>query len=262
MRDRRQQIHQGLIRFPGPGGASLNGKTTYPIVNDPEVTELNRLQLTWTPSAAFSTVIGRQRVILDDQRFVGNVGWRQDEQTFDAARVDLAHGRFKATYVYISKVNRIFGVMNRRLADRQFLAGKYSIADIATYPWARYWRRHGMARDGLGRLIAWIEKIEARPAVIRAAAVLAEMGVKAAQDALARAGTTVSITTGNLRDRLPPADVALANLKKTMEYSELAPAELTKVRAKLKPVIDKFSANVGADFAKQVYTEIDKVRGK
>ena len=55
-------------------------------------------------------------------------------------------------------------------------------------------------------------------------------------------------------------DVALANLKKTMEYSELPPAEVAKIRTKLKPVIDKFSANVGADFAKQVYAEIDKVR--
>ena len=55
-------------------------------------------------------------------------------------------------------------------------------------------------------------------------------------------------------------DVALANLRKTMEYSELPPAEVAKVRTKLKPVIDKFSANVGADFAKQVFAEIDKVR--
>ena len=57
-------------------------------------------------------------------------------------------------------------------------------------------------------------------------------------------------------------DVALANLKKTMEYSELPPAELAKIRTKLKPVIDKYSANVGADFAKQVFTEIEKVRGE
>jgi tripartite ATP-independent transporter DctP family solute receptor len=57
-------------------------------------------------------------------------------------------------------------------------------------------------------------------------------------------------------------DVALANLKKTMEYTELPPAEVAKVRAKLKPVIDKYSNNVGPDFAKQVYAEIDKVRAK
>jgi tripartite ATP-independent transporter DctP family solute receptor len=57
-------------------------------------------------------------------------------------------------------------------------------------------------------------------------------------------------------------EVALGNLKKTMEYNELPPAEIAKIRTKLKPVIDKYSNAVGADFAKQVYTEIDKVRGK
>ena len=55
-------------------------------------------------------------------------------------------------------------------------------------------------------------------------------------------------------------DVALANLKKTMQYDELPAAEVARIRAKLKPVIDKYSANVGSDFAKQVYAEIDKVR--
>ena len=57
-------------------------------------------------------------------------------------------------------------------------------------------------------------------------------------------------------------DTALASLKKTMEYNEMPPAEVAKIRAKLKPVIDKYSANVGADFVKQFYAEIDKVRGK
>ena len=57
------------------------------------------------------------------------------------------------------------------------------------------------------------------------------------------------------------ADTALADLRKGgMEFTELPPAEVAKVRAALKPVIDKFSAQVGADFAKQVYAEIDKVR--
>ena len=65
-----------------------------------------------------------------------------------------------------------------------------------------------------------------------------------------------------MRVQVRAQDVALTNLKKTMEYTELPPAEIAKVRAKLKPVIDKYSANVGPDFAKQVYTEIDKVRGK
>ena len=52
---------------------------------------------------------GRQRILVEDQRFVGNVGWRQDEQTFDAVRADAALGRFKATYAYLWHVNRILG---------------------------------------------------------------------------------------------------------------------------------------------------------
>lgn len=53
---------------------------------------------------------------------------------------------------------------------------------------------------------------------------------------------------------------ALAVLKTKMEYSDLPPAEIAKIRTKLKPVIDKYSANVGADFSKQVFAEIEKVR--
>jgi tripartite ATP-independent transporter DctP family solute receptor len=55
-------------------------------------------------------------------------------------------------------------------------------------------------------------------------------------------------------------DASLETLKKKMEYSELPPAEVAKIRTKLKPVIDKYSANVGTDFAKQVYSELDKLR--
>ncbi len=56
-------------------------------------------------------------------------------------------------------------------------------------------------------------------------------------------------------------DAALTSLKKGgMEYTELPPAEVARIRVALKPVIDKYSANVGADFAKQTYGEIDKVR--
>ncbi|TAJ72475.1 MAG: hypothetical protein EPO51_10285 [Phenylobacterium sp.] len=99
------------VQVPGATTPPLNGaaKVRYPIINDPDGTELNRLQLSWTPNAAFAGTIGRQRILIDDQRFVGNVGWRQDEQTFDAARIDLAHGRFKLFYAYVSHVNRVLG---------------------------------------------------------------------------------------------------------------------------------------------------------
>ncbi len=112
-----------------PGGASLNGKTAYPIINDPSVTELNRGQLTWTPSANLTLTAGRQRVLIDDQRFIGNVGWRQDEQTFDGVRTDLAFGRFKATYAYLTRVNRILGELKDWDSDSHLVNVTWSPAE-------------------------------------------------------------------------------------------------------------------------------------
>lgn len=117
------------VAIPGPGGASLNGKTTFPIVNDPEVTELNRLQLTWTPSGLVTLTGGRQRILLDDQRFVGNVGWRQDEQTFDGVRADMAYGKFKVTYAWLSRVNRIFGEAKDWHGDTHLVNATWSFAE-------------------------------------------------------------------------------------------------------------------------------------
>ncbi|ESQ89128.1 hypothetical protein ABAC460_13745 [Asticcacaulis sp. AC460] len=89
--------------------STLNGHTTYPTVSDPEVTELNRAQVAWAPTASTTVTLGRQRIVLDDGRFVGNSGWRQDEQTFDALRLDTGKGKFKVTAAYVSRVNRVIG---------------------------------------------------------------------------------------------------------------------------------------------------------
>lgn len=127
--------HLGAERFavnvPGAATPPLNGasKARYPLVNDPDVTELNRAQLTWTPSAALTLTAGRQRILLDDQRFVGNVGWRQDEQTFDAVRADVAYGRFKATYAYVGKVNRILGELKDWESDSHLFNATWSPAE-------------------------------------------------------------------------------------------------------------------------------------
>jgi hypothetical protein len=97
------------VAVPGVAGGSLNGKTLYPIINDPEVTELNRAQLTWAPTGWANFTLGRQRILIEDQRFVGNLGWRQDEQTFDGLRADLSYGKLKALYTYVSHINRSLG---------------------------------------------------------------------------------------------------------------------------------------------------------
>jgi len=119
------------VNVPGVTTAPLNGadKARYPIVNDPDVTELNRAQLTWTPSAALQVTAGRQRILLDDQRFVGNVGWRQDEQTFDAIRTDVALGRFKATYAYVTHINRILGELRDWDSDSHLFNATWSPAE-------------------------------------------------------------------------------------------------------------------------------------
>ncbi|MET3667076.1 alginate export family protein [Caulobacter sp. 1776] len=119
------------VNVPGAATLPLNGvdKARYPIVNDPDVTELNRAQLTWTPSAALQVTAGRQRILLDDQRFVGNVGWRQDEQTFDAVRADMALGRFKATYAYVTHINRVLGELRDWDSDSHLFNATWSPAE-------------------------------------------------------------------------------------------------------------------------------------
>ena len=89
---------------------TLNGNTSRAVIADPNVTELNRLQLSNTSIPDTTVTIGRQRIILDDSRFVGNVGWRQNEQTFDAIRVaNKSIENVTIDVSYLDQVNRIFG---------------------------------------------------------------------------------------------------------------------------------------------------------
>jgi GST-like protein len=69
---------------------------------------------------------------------------------------------------YVKETNRLYGVLNKRLTDREFLAGDYSIADMASYPWIVPYERHGQTLDDFPHLKRWFETIRARPAVERA----------------------------------------------------------------------------------------------
>ena len=74
-----------------------------------------------------------------------------------------------ATERYVKETNRLYGVMNKRLADRAFLAGEnYSIADMASYPWIVPYERQGQNLDDFPHLKRWFEAIGARPATKRA----------------------------------------------------------------------------------------------
>jgi GST-like protein len=69
---------------------------------------------------------------------------------------------------YRNEVNRLYGVLDRRLADRAFVAKDYSIADIAIYPWIVPYERQGQKLDDFPNLKRWFEQIRNRPAVVRA----------------------------------------------------------------------------------------------
>src|SRR5262245_40742300 len=69
---------------------------------------------------------------------------------------------------YRNEVNRLYGVLNTRLADRQYVAGDYSIADMASYPWVRLHERQHQTIDDFPNVKRWLAAIEARPAVKRA----------------------------------------------------------------------------------------------
>jgi len=72
---------------------------------------------------------------------------------------------------YTNEVNRLYGVMNKRLADRDFLAGDYSIADMACVGWIRPYARQGQDLNDFPHLKRWFETVMARPAVARGMAV-------------------------------------------------------------------------------------------
>jgi GSH-dependent disulfide-bond oxidoreductase len=70
---------------------------------------------------------------------------------------------------YVNETNRLYGVLDQRLADRPFVAGEaYSIADMASYPWIVSWERQGQNLDDFLNLKRWFQAIQDRPATIRA----------------------------------------------------------------------------------------------
>jgi hypothetical protein len=90
--------------------STANGKTDYPVVADPKDYELNQAYLAYKGSKRCAFKFGRQRIKLDNDRFIGNVGWRQNEQTFDAVTTTgEITDRTKLTLGYINNANRIFG---------------------------------------------------------------------------------------------------------------------------------------------------------
>ena len=76
---------------------------------------------------------------------------------------------------YTKEAGRLYGVVDRRLADRPFIAGDYSIADMAIFPWLRSWERQGVNIADYPNLKRWFDGIAGRPAVERGVKVLSDL---------------------------------------------------------------------------------------
>ncbi|WP_405240540.1 alginate export family protein [Lentisalinibacter orientalis] len=98
-----------LDDFNSGSGTSSGERDQYPVVADPNGSDLNQLYFQYS-GGDWLARLGRQRILLDDQRYVGGVGWRQNEQTYDGLSFTYAgFERTRVFYSYVANVNRIFG---------------------------------------------------------------------------------------------------------------------------------------------------------
>jgi len=110
----------------------------------------------------------RARVEVDQWLFwqMANLGPKAGEANHFRRYATAANQQY-AVERFGNELNRLFGVMNKRLKDRAFLAGRYSIADMACVGWIRLFERQGRELDGFPHLKRWLKRVRARPAVRR-----------------------------------------------------------------------------------------------
>jgi hypothetical protein len=90
--------------------STSNGQTTRSVIADPEGTEFNQAWVSWSRIPRTAIKAGRQRLVYDNERFIGTAGWRQNEQTFDGVTVtNTSIRKTSLNYAHISNVNRVFG---------------------------------------------------------------------------------------------------------------------------------------------------------
>ncbi len=91
------------------GAGTSPNRTQFPVIADPQGTEVNQAYIQYT-SGDNKVAVGRQRILIGNQRFVGGVGWRQNEQTYDSLTFNSKFSQdLSFSYAYVFNVNRIFG---------------------------------------------------------------------------------------------------------------------------------------------------------
>ncbi|CAN7300795.1 glutathione S-transferase N-terminal domain-containing protein [Phenylobacterium sp. LjRoot219] len=134
------------------------------------------LQYLGRKSGQFYGADARERVAVEEWLFwqVAGLGpmagqahhFRGYAPTMTADQRQVAYGAHR----YTNEVHRLYGVLDRRLTGRDFVAGALSIADMAIWPWISSWPGQGIVLEEFAHVKAWWERIEARPAVQRAMA--------------------------------------------------------------------------------------------
>jgi len=112
-------------------GSQWNGVTDRPVIADPPLTEVNQASLEWKPIDALPFRGGRQEIIVDNSRFIGNVGWRQNHQSFDAARVNFTGVKnLDLGLIYITRQRTVTGAS--RPMSTGHLDGALKLSGVGT----------------------------------------------------------------------------------------------------------------------------------
>ena len=134
---------EGIASTGEDYNSGANGRVAWPAISDAEGAELNQAWIGWK-GARVSATLGRQRLLFDNQRWIGNVGWRQNEQTFDALAVDWSIAKdWSARYAWLDRVHRVNGDQARdRLARERDLdthllelTWKHGAQALSAYAW-------------------------------------------------------------------------------------------------------------------------------
>ena len=112
-------------------GSLWNGVTDRPVIPDAPVTEFNQVYLGWKPIESLPFRFGLQEIVIDNSRFVGNVGWRQNHQSFEAARVAFDGVKNLAlAYSYIGRQHNVLG--GSQPMSTSHLSAAYTFKGIGT----------------------------------------------------------------------------------------------------------------------------------
>lgn len=122
----------GNDNYNNAGSGSLNNRMPgRSVVADPAITQINQALMRYQGDK-WQVAAGRQEVLLGDVRFVGNVGWRQNHQSFDAVRFDNSSlGGLRVTYLFADKVHRIFG--DSRPLDAHLLNASFELQNAGKF---------------------------------------------------------------------------------------------------------------------------------